>query len=35
VLRTGNAFRVVWPADRDIGENARRVRDWLLSGVEA
>jgi len=35
VLRTGLAFRVVWPAGRDIGENARRVRDWLLSGVEA
>lgn len=35
VLSTGQDFRVVWPADRDIGENARQVRDWLLSGVEA
>ncbi|MEQ9334601.1 LysR substrate-binding domain-containing protein [Thalassobaculum sp.] len=35
VLRTGRAFHVVWPAGREIGENARRVRDWLLSGVEA
>lgn len=35
VLRTGLAYRVIWPAGREIGENARRVRDWLLSGVEA
>lgn len=35
VLRTGQAFHVVWPAGREIGANARRVRDWLLSGIAA
>ena len=35
VLRTGRGFHVVWPAGRDIGDNARRVRDWLLSGTAA
>lgn len=33
VLRTGRAFRVVWPSDRQMTANARLVRDWLLSGV--
>ena len=34
-LRSGNAFHVVWPADRPLTEPMRQVRDWLLSGVPA
>lgn len=29
-LRTGQSFHVVWPRDHALGENAARVRDWLL-----
>ena len=35
VYRSGQGFHVVWPSDTPIGANAARVRDWLLSGVEA
>lgn len=35
VHRTGLGFHVVWPNDRPISGNACRVRDWLLSGVQA
>lgn len=34
VHRTGQGFHVVWPNDRPIGDNAARVRDWLLSGIQ-
>lgn len=30
VLRTGHAFYVVWPRSRELNNQARRVRDWLL-----
>ncbi|MDI7861529.1 LysR substrate-binding domain-containing protein [Rhizobiaceae bacterium n13] len=30
VLRTGQAFYVVWPRSRELNAHARRVRDWLL-----
>ncbi|ASY61883.1 Glycine cleavage system transcriptional activator [Sinorhizobium sojae CCBAU 05684] len=30
VLRTGQAFYVVWPRSRELNGQARRVRDWLL-----
>ncbi|MDX0423249.1 LysR family transcriptional regulator [Sinorhizobium medicae] len=30
VLKTGQAFYVVWPRSRDLNSQARRVRDWLL-----
>ena len=33
VLRTGNAFHVVWPAERALSDAAVQVRDWILSGV--
>jgi DNA-binding transcriptional LysR family regulator len=33
VLRTEQAFHVVWPAERALSEAAARVRDWILSGV--
>lgn len=31
VLRTGQAFYIVWPQSRELGSQARRVRDWLLA----
>ncbi|WP_421913594.1 LysR substrate-binding domain-containing protein [Mesorhizobium sp.] len=31
VLRTGKAFYVVWPKNRELGDNARKVRDWLAA----
>ncbi len=30
VLRTGQAFYVVWPRSRELNSQARRIRDWLL-----
>ncbi|MCB1490981.1 MAG: LysR family transcriptional regulator, partial [Rhodobiaceae bacterium] len=30
-LVTGGGFHVVWPADRPLSDNIRRVRDWILS----
>lgn len=30
VLRTGQAFYVVWPRSRELNGQARRIRDWLL-----
>ncbi|TIN61724.1 MAG: LysR family transcriptional regulator, partial [Mesorhizobium sp.] len=29
VLKTGKAFYVVWPKNRELSDNARKVRDWL------
>jgi len=31
VLKTGHAFYVVWPRSRELGNQARRIRDWLLN----
>ncbi|MBZ9741391.1 MULTISPECIES: LysR substrate-binding domain-containing protein [unclassified Mesorhizobium] len=31
VLKTGKAFYVVWPKNRELSENARKVRDWLVA----
>lgn len=31
VLRTGQAFYIVWPQSRELGSQARRVRDWLVT----
>ncbi len=31
VLRTGKAFYVVWPKNRELSDNARKVRDWLVA----
>lgn len=31
VLRTGKAFYVVWPKNRELSDNARKVRDWLAA----
>ncbi|MCU0830497.1 MAG: LysR substrate-binding domain-containing protein [Rhizobiaceae bacterium] len=33
VMRTGDAFHVVWPKDRPISSNARRVRDWIAANA--
>lgn len=30
VVRTGNAFHIVWPRSRELNEPERRVRDWLV-----
>jgi DNA-binding transcriptional LysR family regulator len=30
VLRTDDAFHVVWPRSRELNGQARRVRDWLV-----
>ncbi|MEP1110408.1 MAG: LysR family transcriptional regulator, partial [Nitratireductor sp.] len=30
-MATGKRFFVVWPRDRELTDNARTVRDWLLS----
>ncbi|ASP33517.1 LysR substrate-binding domain-containing protein [Labrenzia sp. VG12] len=30
-FRTGNGYYVVWPKDKDLDDNARAVRDWMLS----
>ncbi|AUX75423.1 LysR substrate-binding domain-containing protein [Sinorhizobium fredii] len=30
VLRTGQAFYVVWPRSRELNSQAGRIRDWLL-----
>lgn len=31
VLKTGKAFYVVWPKNRELSDNARKVRDWLVA----
>ncbi|ESY85667.1 LysR substrate-binding domain-containing protein [Mesorhizobium australicum] len=31
VMKTGTAFYVVWPKNRELSDNARKVRDWLLA----
>lgn len=31
VMKTGKAFYVVWPKNRELSENARKVRDWLAA----
>ncbi|MEY9783633.1 LysR substrate-binding domain-containing protein [Sinorhizobium fredii] len=31
VLRTGQAFYVVWPRSRELNTQARRIRDWLIN----
>jgi DNA-binding transcriptional LysR family regulator len=31
VMRTGNVYNVVWPRERALSENARKVRDWLVA----
>ncbi|ESZ23059.1 LysR substrate-binding domain-containing protein [Mesorhizobium sp. L2C084A000] len=31
VLKTGKAFYVVWPKNRELSDNARKVRDWLAA----
>jgi DNA-binding transcriptional LysR family regulator len=31
VMRTGKAFYVVWPKNRELSDNARKVRDWLAA----
>jgi DNA-binding transcriptional LysR family regulator len=31
VLKTGKAFYIVWPKNRELSENARKVRDWLAA----
>jgi DNA-binding transcriptional LysR family regulator len=31
VMRTGIGFHVIWPKNRDLSDNARRVRDWLVA----
>ena len=30
VMRTGEAFYVVWPKGRPLSPNARRVKDWIV-----
>jgi DNA-binding transcriptional LysR family regulator len=31
VMKTGKAFYVVWPKNRELSDNARKVRDWLAA----
>jgi len=31
VLRTGIGFHVIWPKNRELSDNARKVRDWLVA----
>ncbi|TPM02274.1 LysR substrate-binding domain-containing protein [Mesorhizobium sp. B2-3-10] len=31
VMKTGTAFYVIWPKNRELSDNARKVRDWLLA----
>ncbi|WP_394891168.1 LysR substrate-binding domain-containing protein [Mesorhizobium sp. AaZ16] len=31
VMRTGKAFHVVWPKNRELSASARKVRDWLAA----
>jgi DNA-binding transcriptional LysR family regulator len=33
VMRTGDAFHVVWPKDKPLSANARRVRDWIVANA--
>ncbi|WP_428673768.1 LysR substrate-binding domain-containing protein [Roseibium sp.] len=30
-FRTGNSFYVIWPRQRELNENSRKVRDWILN----
>lgn len=30
-MTTGKAFYVVWPKNRELSDNARKVRDWLVA----
>jgi hypothetical protein len=31
VLKTGKAFYVVWPKNRELSDNACKVRDWVVA----
>ncbi|TJW17526.1 MAG: LysR family transcriptional regulator [Mesorhizobium sp.] len=31
VMTTGKAFYVIWPKNRELSDNARKVRDWLAA----
>ncbi|TIV62611.1 MAG: LysR family transcriptional regulator, partial [Mesorhizobium sp.] len=31
VMRTGIGFYVIWPKNRELSDNARKVRDWLVA----
>ncbi|MDG4885556.1 LysR substrate-binding domain-containing protein [Mesorhizobium sp. WSM4884] len=31
VMRTGIGFHVIWPKNRELSDNARKVRDWLVA----
>jgi DNA-binding transcriptional LysR family regulator len=31
VMTTGKGFHVIWPKNRELTENARKVRDWLAA----
>lgn len=33
IMRTGEAFYVVWPKGRPLAPNARRVKDWIVSNA--
>jgi DNA-binding transcriptional LysR family regulator len=30
-MTTGKAFYVIWPKNRELSDNARKVRDWLVA----
>lgn len=30
-MKTGLGFHVAWPKNRELGDNARKVRDWLVA----
>lgn len=31
VMKTGTAFHIIWPKNRELSDNARKVRDWLAA----
>ncbi|AZO68997.1 MULTISPECIES: LysR substrate-binding domain-containing protein [unclassified Mesorhizobium] len=31
VMRTGTRFYIIWPKNRELSDNARKVRDWLAA----
>ncbi|PDQ18463.1 LysR family transcriptional regulator [Mesorhizobium sanjuanii] len=31
VMRTGTRFHIIWPKNRELSDNARKVRDWLAA----
>ncbi|TIR45641.1 MAG: LysR family transcriptional regulator, partial [Mesorhizobium sp.] len=31
VMSTGIGFHVIWPKNRELSDNARKVRDWLVA----